>query len=116
EKFIEAGSKVNVTGRRGDRLQKIREKYPDIITHNSDIANDKQRGELADWVLKNHPELNVLINNAGVQLLADLKKPVDLNRVRQETETNFIAPIHLTSLFAEHLASKKNAAIVNISS
>jgi uncharacterized oxidoreductase len=37
-------------------------------------------------------------------------------RVRQETETNFIAPIHLISLFTQHLATKQNAAIVNISS
>jgi uncharacterized oxidoreductase len=116
ERFMEAGSTVIVTGRREDRLQKIKEKYPTIITRSSDVANEKHREELANWVIKNHPETNILINNAGIQLLTDLKKPVDLNRVRQETETNFIAPVHLASLFAQHFISKKNAAIVNVSS
>ena len=116
EKFSEAGSKVIVTGRREERLQKIREKYPSIITRSSDVANEKQREELAQWVIQHHPETNILINNAGIQLLTDLKKPVDLNRVRLETETNFIAPIHLASLLTQHLAAKRKAAIVNISS
>ncbi len=116
EKFLEAGSKVIITGRREDRLQKIKEKHPEMVTRTSDVADEKQREELANWTIENYSEVNVLINNAGVQLLTDLKKPVDLERVRQETETNFIAPIHLTSLFTQHLASKKNAAIINISS
>jgi uncharacterized oxidoreductase len=66
--------------------------------------------------LANFPELNVLVNNAGVQLVNDLTKPIDLNRVRYELETNFIAPVHLASLFAEHLAAKSNGVIINVSS
>lgn len=116
EKFLEAGSTVIITGRRTDRLESIQEKYPTIITKASDISDEKQREELAAWVTETYPDLNVLINNAGVQLLTDMKKPVDLSRVRQETETNFIAPIHMVSLLVPHLSSKDNAAIVNISS
>jgi len=115
EKFLEAGSKVIITGRREDRLKTIKEKYPGIVVKISDVADEGQRELLAKWVIENYPETNVLINNAGVQSLTDLKT-VDLNRVRQETETNFIAPIHLTSLFTQHLATKPNAAIINISS
>jgi len=116
ERFAEAGSTVIVTGRRRERLEKLKEKHPGIITRMSDVANERQREELASWAINNYPDINVLINNAGIQLLTDLKKPVDLDRVRQETETNFISPIHLTSLFTSHFASKENAAIVNISS
>jgi uncharacterized oxidoreductase len=116
EKFWEAGSKVIITGRREERFKKIEEKYPGIVTKTSDAADADQREVLAKWVIENFPGTNILINNAGVQLLTDLKKPVDLDRVRQETETNFISPIHLTSLFTQHLASKDNAAIINISS
>jgi len=116
EKFLEAGSKVIITGRREDRLKNIQQKYPNIITKVSDVAAENQRNELAQWVISNYPDVNILINNAGVQLLSDLTKPVDLNRIRQETETNFIAPVHLTSLFNKHFSSKQNAAIINISS
>jgi len=116
QKFFEAGSKVIITGRRKERLQNIEKNLPGIVTVQSDVADDRQRENLADWVLKNHPQTNILINNAGIQLLTNLKKPVDLTRIRQETETNFVAPIHLTSLFSDHLASHANAAVVNISS
>lgn len=116
EKFHQAGSKVIITGRREDRLKEIEKKYPGIVVKTSDAADQNQREALAKWVIENYPEINILINNAGIQLLTDLKKPVDLTRVRQETEINFIAPIHFSSLFTQHLAAKKDAAIINISS
>lgn len=116
EKFLQADSKVIITGRREDRLKKLQETYHGLVVKTSDITDEKQREALTQWVIENHPETNILINNAGVQLLTDLTKPVDLTRVRQETETNFIAPIHLASLFTQHLAKKESAAIVNISS
>jgi uncharacterized oxidoreductase len=116
QKFAEEGSKVIITGRREDRLKSIEQEHKNIITRVSDVANEGSRQELAEWVVKHHPEVNVLINNAGIQLLTNLTRPVDLNRVRQELETNFVAPVHLTSLLSQHLSSKENAAIVNISS
>ncbi len=116
EQFLAAGSKVIICGRREERLKALSEKYPDLVTKKCDVANASDREELADWVLQNHPEINVLMNNAGVQLFTDMTKPVDLDRIQSEIETNVIAPIHLTSLFAEHLSHKDNAVIINISS
>src|SRR6266536_2555605 len=60
--------------------------------------------------------INELINNAGIEVKTDLTHKIDLDKVRTEVETNFIAPVHLTSLFAQHLASKNEAAVINISS
>jgi uncharacterized oxidoreductase len=48
--------------------------------------------------------------------VADLTKPVNLDNIYSEIETNLIAPIHLLSMFAPHLATKKDGAIMNISS
>jgi uncharacterized oxidoreductase len=107
---------VIVCGRREDRLAALKAKYPFIITKVCDISSEEQREALCSWALANFPELNVLVNNAGVQLVNDLTKPIDLNRVRYELETNFIAPVHLASLFAEHLAAKSNGVIINVSS
>ena len=116
EEFIRLGNKVIVCGRRKDRLKHIKEKHPDIITHECDVEIASQREDMYKWILQHHPETNVLINNAGIQLLADLTKPVDLDKVYSEVETNFIAPIHLASMFASHLATKKDGVIINISS
>jgi uncharacterized oxidoreductase len=56
------------------------------------------------------------MNNAGIQLVADLTQAVNLEKIREEIEINLIAPIHLGSLFAKHLASKNDSALINISS
>lgn len=116
EQFIHEGNTVIICGRRADRLAEIKEKHPGIITKECDIANEHQREELHDWAIKNYPNLNILINNAGIQLVTDLTQPIDLDLVRMEMETNFIAPVHLASLFASHLKTAKDPAIINISS
>ena len=81
-----------------------------------DVTEENQREGLRDWAVERFPDLNILMNNAGIQHLTDLTKPVDLKNVRLEIETNVVAPIHLTSLFAAHLAERPAAAFINISS
>ncbi|MEI8279353.1 MAG: SDR family NAD(P)-dependent oxidoreductase [Bacteroidota bacterium] len=116
EEFVQSGNSVIICGRRDDRLKHIKQQYPSIITKVCDIAIEEERRELSTWVIKHYPALNMVINNAGIQLVTDLTKEVDLTRVRSEIETNLIAPIHLSSLLASHLARQSNAAIINISS
>ncbi|MBS1687629.1 MAG: SDR family NAD(P)-dependent oxidoreductase [Bacteroidetes bacterium] len=116
EEFYKAGSKVIVCGRREDRLKQLGEKYPGMITKICDVSVTDQRKELAAWVIKEYPETNIIMNNAGIQLTCDMTQEVDLDRVYAEVDTNLIAPLHIASLFAPHLKTKQDAAIINISS
>jgi uncharacterized oxidoreductase len=110
------GNTVIVCGRRADRLDAIRAEHPGIVTRVCDLACAADRTALADWAVAAHPDLNVLINNAGVQLRLDATRPVDLDRVHTEVEINLVAPVQLSSLFAGHLAGKPGATIVNVTS
>ncbi|MDP9080218.1 MAG: SDR family NAD(P)-dependent oxidoreductase [Bacteroidota bacterium] len=116
EEFIKEGNKVIITGRRADRLKEIKDRLPEIITKVSDVEDAAQRIELAAWISENHPDTNILINNAGVQFITDFRKPIETAKVQSEIETNFMAPVHLASLFIPNLSSKQNAAIMNITS
>lgn len=116
ERLIGEGNKVIITGRREDRLSLIKSRLPQIITKVSDVADAAQRIELAAWICENHPETNILINNAGIQLNTDLTNTIKLDRVQSEIETNFIGPAHLASLFVPHFTGKHNSAIINITS
>jgi uncharacterized oxidoreductase len=116
EEFDRLGNTVIICGRREDRLTQIRQRNKNIVTRVCDITKTAEREALAAWVTSNYPDLNVLINNAGIQLVTDLSRPVDLNRVREEIETNLVAPIHLGSLLIETLSEKYNSAVINISS
>lgn len=116
KEFKDRDNTVIICGRREDRLNEIMMQHPGIITRVCDVADEKQREELVEWLVTNYPGTNVLINNAGIQLLTDLTNPCSLDRVRAEIETNLVAPIHLSSLLAPHLRNMDGAAIINISS
>lgn len=116
EEFLKLDNKVIICGRRVDRLNALKAKHPGLITIACDVADSKQREDLCNNVLKDYPDTNILMNNAGIQLVTDFTQPIDLDKVREEIEINLIAPIHLGSLFTKHLAGKNNSALINISS
>ena len=114
--FHKRGNHVIACGRRKDRLEAMKAEFPGMATEVCDIADAAQRDALATRVLAAYPDLNIVLNNAGIQLVTDLTQPVDLAAVAAEIETNLTAPIHLGSLFARHLATRPEAALINISS
>jgi len=116
EEFLKLGNKVIICGRREERLNVLKMKHPALITITCDIADAKQREELYNTILKDYADTNVVMNNAGIQLATDLTQAVNLEKIHEEIETNLVAPIHLSSLFAKHLASKSDPALINISS
>ncbi len=110
------GHTVIVCGRRADRLAELAVALPGLVTRACDLASAEDRVALAEWVVAEHPDLNVVVNNAGVQLTLDARQPVDLDRVRAELEVNLVAPLHLSSLLVPQLAGKPGALLVNVSS
>ncbi|CCT74968.1 related to oxidoreductase [Fusarium fujikuroi IMI 58289] len=64
-----------------------------------------------------HPELDCLINNAGVQRPIDVLKNDDfLEKADQEIDINIRGPMHLSFALIPHFKTKPNALIVNITS
>lgn len=116
KKFTELGNRVVICGRRKERLEQIKAKHKTIETIICDVTNAEQRTRLYQSVVDRFPKTDVLINNAGIQFDLDLTQSVDLKQIAQEIETNLVAPIHLSSLFAPHLAAQTEAVIINISS
>ncbi|MCM3569263.1 SDR family oxidoreductase [Neobacillus mesonae] len=119
ERFINAGNKVIVCGRRETKLQEAKGKYPELITRVCDVTIESDRIALFDWVTSEHPDVNVLVNNAGIQqryhiLKANAKE--DWSYYSQELASNIEAPFHFSMLFAPYFAKKDYAAILNVSS
>lgn len=116
ERFIALGNSVVTCGRRKDRLDEMQSRLPGLSVFPCDVTDEAQRAAFVEWVGARHPSVNVLVNNAGIQLVTDLKRPLDVGRVRTEMETNFVAPLHFAALLAPLIAGKPGASIVNISS
>ena len=115
-RFLREGSQVIVCGRRADKLQEAAKLYPGLITHQADVATAKQREELFTWAKNHYPDLNMLVNNAGIQRRINLHEPLDWSKAGEEIAINLDAPIHLASLFVPFLRQQKNPAIMNVTS
>lgn len=99
ERFIKENNTVIICGRRESVLKEVADKFPTVVTKVCDLSVEAERIALYEWVAANHPDLNVLVNNAGIQQWMNITDDNFYERSTQEITTNIIAPIHLTSLF-----------------
>jgi uncharacterized oxidoreductase len=113
ERFVKEGNTVIVCGRRETALQEVADRFPSVITQVCDLAIEADRINLFNWVAANHPDLNVLVNNAGIQNWMNITNDDFYDRAQSEIEINITAPIHLTKLF---LKLKSLNTIMNVSS
>jgi uncharacterized oxidoreductase len=117
QRFVRANNKVIVCGRRVAALADARARVPGLHTVQADVSSADERVALVERVTREHPELDVLINNAGVQNHPPpLTQAQDWSQHAHEIETNLGAPMHLAMLFLPHLLSRPEAAILNVSS
>lgn len=117
ERFLKAGSEVIICGRRKSTLEEVKQKYPQLHTYVCDVAKESDRVELFKWATSEFPDLNVLVNNAGIQRRISLvDNTEDWSEHQQEITINLEAPVHLSLLFIPHLKSQDNPAIINVTS
>lgn len=110
------GNKVIISARNKNRLQEIAEQNEGMAFFACDVSVAVQREALAEWAISEHPQLNIVVNNAGIMRLHNLTGPLEADRIDAEVHTNLIAPIHMSSLFVQHLQKQAQSAIVNVTS
>jgi uncharacterized oxidoreductase len=99
ERFLKENNTVIVCGRRVEILQELTEKLAGIVTKKCDLASASEREDLYAWVSREHPDLNVLVNNAGIQNWMSVEDKDFFTRAKTEIAINIEAPLHLTALF-----------------
>jgi len=108
--FRELGNRVIVAGRRLDVLEKTGMDFVVLDTR------DRWAIEAAvPDVTGRFPELNVVINNAGVQRRHDFAAGVDEGAIADEIQTNIMGVLGMTVAFLPHLKSRAST-IINVSS
>jgi uncharacterized oxidoreductase len=113
ERFIEENNTVIICGRRASVLNEVKAKFPTVITKVCDLSDEKERIALYEWIAENHPDLNVLINNAGIQKWVSVTDADFYESMKTELSTNIEAPLHLTSLFIQ---LESLATVMNVTS
>lgn len=113
QRFVETGNTVIICGRRESALQEAATQFPGIITRVCDLTSKTDRKALYEWVRSTHPDLNMLINNAGIQQWMGIGDADFFDRAVTEIDTNVEAPVHLCKLF---LGLPALDTIINVSS
>ena len=111
------GARVIIAGRRREPLEAVAAANPGMAFETLDVADPAAIEAFAARVVETHPDLNVLINNAGIMIAENLTaEPVDLAIAEQTIAINLLGPIRLTAALLPHLKRKASATVVTVSS
>jgi len=117
--FLSQGKKVIICGRTESKLQEASKQMSNCPYYVLDTGNTSAIPEFIKQVTEDHPELDCLVNNAGVQ------RPLDVNEMKpeeftqkadQEISININGPMHLAICLLPHFKQKPGAVIMNVSS
>ena len=86
-----------------------------VSIHQLDVADPKQIQEFSVVAIADFPALNLLINNAGVALIGQFDE-FDETQMAWLMDINFWGVVRGTRAFLQHLQTRPQAHIVNISS
>ena len=117
EKFIALENNVIAIGRDEKKLAELAKTSDRILPFCCDVSKLEELHKLAAFIKQYHTDLNTLINNAGIQYNYNFTDGSELfQKIENEVNTNFAAPLHLVALLLPILDQNQNASIINISS
>jgi uncharacterized oxidoreductase len=115
EELHKRGNKVIISGRRKSHLNSVTKANPGIEAIELDIADPDSIKVVAKKLIAEHPDLNVLINNAGIMEPDQAAGIVDDELLVSTVMTNLLGPIRLTSALVDQLKSRRGVIVYNTS-
>lgn len=119
EALAKRGAHIALAARSKSGLQdvamRLGELGSDVFVMSVDLGQASQREELVATVLREFGQIDVLINNAGLETegaYAELSWP----SIRETIEVNLVAPMALTHLVLPDMLKRNAGHIVNIAS
>ena len=116
QRFHDAGNTVVIAGRRRDALEETIGGRANMQGIELDVTSAAGIEDFARRLLAEHPEVNVIINNAGIMRTEALDRSRDLADAEATITTNLLGPIRLINALIDHLTARPDTAIVNVSS
>jgi uncharacterized oxidoreductase len=116
EALHKLSNKVIVAGRRRSHLDAVVAANPGMAALELDVADPASIDRAAKQLITEHPDVNVLINNAGIMQPDQASGKIDDALLLATVNTNLIGPIRMTSALIEHLKTKDGAVIAYTSS
>lgn len=104
-----------ITGRRNHLLDEVTAANPGMKAIVLDVENSEAIASFAEQLKTDHPELNVIIHNAGI-MRSETIQDGKIDDAEATIATNLLAPIRLTALLLPLLVTQPQATIITVSS
>jgi uncharacterized oxidoreductase len=117
-KLLSQNNKVIITGRNKQRLEKAAATLKNTTAIVSDVSDADDVEKLVKQLYSEHPDLNIVVNNAGKAFVYDLvgDSADGFDKAGQEMQTNVLSVIRLNEKLLPLLRRQKESAIVNVTS
>jgi uncharacterized oxidoreductase len=112
EAFHKRGNKVIISGRKKNALEETTKANAGMASIELDVQNLASIKAAARYLTATYPDLNVLINNAGIMLLDTAGDAQDDAQLVATVTTNLIGPLRVTSALIDHLKAQPSATIL----
>ncbi len=117
EAYLALGNEVIISSRRKEVLDSVVAENPGMKSLVLDISDASSISEFVDIITREYPNLNVLINNAGIMQMEDLvENPEDLDTAEKTIATNLLGPIRLTAQLLPHLRIQPESTVMMVTS
>ncbi|MDG2532911.1 SDR family NAD(P)-dependent oxidoreductase [Sphingomonas sp. HITSZ_GF] len=111
------GNKVILSGRRAGALEAVAAANPGMVTATLDVSDPADIARFAAEIVAAHPDLNVVIHNAGIMQAETLAAPgSDLAIAEATIATNLLGPLRLNAALLPHLLARPSATVITVSS
>jgi uncharacterized oxidoreductase len=116
EALHKKGNQVIISGRRKGHLDEVTKANPGMKSIELNVEDPASIASVAKKLIADFPNLNVVVNNAGIMSFDFVENGVDDEKVESIVATNLLGPIRVTSAFIEHLKKQPSAAVLTVSS
>lgn len=117
KQLSERGNKILITGRNEEKLKQAAATLNNVFPIAGDVTDGASVDHLVSVIRAEHPELNMLINNAGYADAYQLSSDAGAySKASREIETNYLSIVALTEQLLPVLLNNPDAALVNVTS
>ena len=115
KKFVSLGGNVLGTGTNPEKIDQIKKKYPNIKVKKFDISEHSRIEEFLDDVILELGSLDILINNAGINI-DNLSLRMKDEEWKKVIDINLTSTFLLTKYSIKKMLKNKFGRVVNITS
>jgi len=123
EKFLLNGASIIICSKEIKNLEDTKAKLNKlkinknqfIEAHALDLSNEKETNLFCKKVIKSHPNLDIIINCAGIHGPLGEIENYSMKELRKTLEVNLISPINICLHFLKTLKNKNYGKIINFS-